>query len=140
MCIFLGRLCHRTGKSVIHIRAHRRRIGCVPPSPGSQSGGWRPDANNVAIITTIHGLLPGERATHLKPSSNDFPREVVRLLTERLGCRGSVVQDPVAGPVVYLEGDHRYMVESWLIWGSDGPWIELARVKVHDAVDEEWGG
>ena len=137
---FLGSLCCTTGEPAIHIRAHRRRIGSVPPSVGSRDRRWRPKSgSDFAVVTTIHGLSQSKRTPHLETGANGCPRETMHLLTEKLGCRGSVVEDPVSGPVVYLGGDRRVIVSRFLAWGQNGPKIKPSRIKVHEVVDEEWG-
>lgn len=136
MCKLLGSLCHATGEPAIHIRAHRRRGGFVPPAKtGPLSPG--PAAGN-AIMTTIHGLFQSEREPHLRISAGDFPHEMMCMLTDYLGCRGSVVEDPDSGPVVYLEGDQRIDAGSWLVYGEGGPWLEPARITVRNFVEDEW--
>lgn len=137
MCGLLGSLCRATSEPAVHIRAHRRRIGFVSPATTSpQSPG--PDAGNV-VMTTIHGLSQSEREPHLRIPAGNFPHEMMRRLSERLDCRGSVVKDPVSGPVVYLEGDQRLKAGKWLAYGQEGPWLEPARIKVRDWVEDEWG-
>ncbi|KAK7931375.1 hypothetical protein PG985_002087 [Apiospora marii] len=133
----LGRLCHAVGKPTVHIRAHRRRVGFAPPATtGPQSS--EPEANSV-VMTTIHGLFQSERKPNLWISPGHFPREMTRRLTKRLGCRGSIVEDPVAGPVVYLEGDQRLRASEWLAYEQEGPWLEPARIKVRSWVEDEGG-
>ncbi|KAK7991863.1 hypothetical protein PG996_013124 [Apiospora saccharicola] len=138
MSSLLGSLCHATGERAIHIRAHRRRVGFVPPATtGPQSPG--PEAGNVVVMTTIHGLSQRGLGRQLRISASDFPREMARMLTGYLNCRGSVVEDPISGPVVYLEGDWRFDAGSWLAYGQGGPWLKPARIKVRGFVEDEWG-
>ncbi|KAK8045231.1 hypothetical protein PG993_005255 [Apiospora rasikravindrae] len=117
MCSLFGNLCQALGAGAvvggptIHIRAHRRRIGFSPPSKGTPE--QKSEAGS-AVMTTIHGLSQREWEPRLRIFTDDFPREMMRMLTGKLGCRGSVVEDPVSGPVVYLEGDRRSIIGTWM--------------------------
>ncbi|KAK7942875.1 uncharacterized protein PG986_011988 [Apiospora aurea] len=76
MCSLLGRLRHSLGAGAvvggptIHIRAHRRRVGFMPPSNGAPE--QEPEAGS-AVMTTIHGLSQREWEPRLRIFTNDFP-------------------------------------------------------------------
>jgi translation initiation factor 1 len=60
--------------------------------------------NGRKCITTVEGL----------PTDLHFER-ITKALKKSLNCNGSIEDDPQAGKVIQLSGDHRTAVRSFLI-------------------------